>query len=245
MATLPCGSFPGCYSRVKCNSLGSFCFQTMENSSLLDPCFHQGYQRTINTSDLFKTPCTSAKKKQLPFSQLYIQGEGNYQKCRRNIQELFNKTDCPYSSCSFNGIYLPPLHGDFGVSLHILQLPVTRNIRKAETQSNARVYSPWLGQEIIYKMAFWTCNYKSSVAFTVRTAGVGATLVNTGLPVPHCSHSNPSPVGISLGCSIYQFIFQAVLPEGQHQRQESLVQAVHDALLLETLSPEVSGGTRS
>ncbi|NXE72809.1 ENTP1 diphosphohydrolase, partial [Cochlearius cochlearius] len=84
------------------------------NSSLLDPCFHQGYQRTINASDLFKTPCTSAKKKQFPFSQLYIQGEGNYQKCRRNIQELFNKTDCPYSSCSFNGIYLPPLHGDFG-----------------------------------------------------------------------------------------------------------------------------------
>ncbi|XP_076194938.1 ectonucleoside triphosphate diphosphohydrolase 1 isoform X1 [Aptenodytes patagonicus] len=88
--------------------------QTVENSSLLDSCFHQGYQRTINISDLFKNPCTSAKKKQFPFSQLYIQGEGDYQKCRRNIQKLFNKTNCPYSSCSFNGIYLPPLQGDFG-----------------------------------------------------------------------------------------------------------------------------------
>ncbi|KFU91464.1 Ectonucleoside triphosphate diphosphohydrolase 1, partial [Chaetura pelagica] len=82
--------------------------------SLLDPCFHQGYQRTINISDFFKNPCTAAKKKQLPFSQLYIQGEGDYQKCRGNIQKLFNKTYCPYSSCSFNGIYLPPLQGDFG-----------------------------------------------------------------------------------------------------------------------------------
>ncbi|NXY84951.1 ENTP1 diphosphohydrolase, partial [Alcedo cyanopectus] len=84
------------------------------NSSIFDPCFHQGYRRTININDLFKNPCTSAKKKQFPFSQLYIQGEGDYQKCRRNIQELFNKTNCPYSSCSFNGIYLPPLQGDFG-----------------------------------------------------------------------------------------------------------------------------------
>ncbi|XP_010211413.1 PREDICTED: ectonucleoside triphosphate diphosphohydrolase 1 isoform X1 [Tinamus guttatus] len=88
--------------------------QTIENSSLLDPCFHQGYQRTINISDFFRNPCTSAEKKQLPFNQLHIQGEGDYQKCRRNIQNLFNKTNCPYSSCSFNGIYLPPLQGDFG-----------------------------------------------------------------------------------------------------------------------------------
>ncbi|NWH22077.1 ENTP1 diphosphohydrolase, partial [Grus americana] len=84
------------------------------NFSLLDPCFHKGYQRTINISDLFKTPCTSAKKKEFPFSQLYLQGGGDYQTCRRNIQKLFNKTSCPYSSCSFNGIYLPPLQGDFG-----------------------------------------------------------------------------------------------------------------------------------
>ncbi|KAI6066349.1 Ectonucleoside triphosphate diphosphohydrolase 1 isoform X1 [Aix galericulata] len=85
-----------------------------ESSSILDPCFHQGYQRTINISDLFKNPCTSVGKKEFPFSQLYVMGEGNYEKCRRSIQNLFNKTSCPYSSCSFNGIYLPPLQGDFG-----------------------------------------------------------------------------------------------------------------------------------
>lgn len=95
-----------------------FYFQTVENSSLPDPCFHKGYERTINISDFFKNPCTSDKKKQLPFSQLYIKGEGDYQKCRENIQQLFNKSNCPYSSCSFNGIYLPQLQGDFGVSLH-------------------------------------------------------------------------------------------------------------------------------
>jgi len=110
--------FPVCYSRVKFNSLCESYFQSTENSSLFDPCFHQGYQRTISVSNFFKNPCTSVEKKQFPFSQLHIEGEGNYEKCRRNIQNLFNKSDCPYSSCSFNGIYLPPLQGDFGVGLH-------------------------------------------------------------------------------------------------------------------------------
>lgn len=143
LATLPSDYFLGCYCRVKCNILGWICLQTMENSTLFDPCFHEGYQRTINLSDLFKNPCTSDKKKQFPFSQLFIQGEGDYQKCRTNIQKLFNKTSCPHSSCSFNGIYLPPLQGDFGVSLHILQLSVTQNITTIETQVMLRVHSPY------------------------------------------------------------------------------------------------------
>uniref|UniRef100_A0A674GS14 Ectonucleoside triphosphate diphosphohydrolase 1 n=1 Tax=Taeniopygia guttata TaxID=59729 RepID=A0A674GS14_TAEGU len=36
--------------------------QTVENSLLPDPCFHKGYERTINISDFFKNPCTSEKK---------------------------------------------------------------------------------------------------------------------------------------------------------------------------------------
>lgn len=118
VVTLPCGFFPVCYSRVKYNSFCESYFQSTENGSLFDPCFHQGYQRTISINNFFKNPCTSVEKKQFPFSQLHIEGEGNYEKCRRNIQNLFNKTNCPYSSCSFNGIYLPPLQGDFGVGLH-------------------------------------------------------------------------------------------------------------------------------
>lgn len=191
----------------------------MENSSLLDPCFHQGYQRTINISDLFKTPCTSAKKKKFPFSQLYIQGEGDYQKCRRNIQKLFNKTNCPYSSCSFNGIYLPPLQGDFGVSVLILQLFITQSIKRAETKSNARVNSSWLVQEIIYKIIFWVRNYKNSAALAVRTTCVRATPVNTGLPVLQCSHSNSflwaCPWGASFTDSFFKQSFLMASTRGK------------------------------
>ncbi|XP_059967638.1 ectonucleoside triphosphate diphosphohydrolase 1 isoform X2 [Mesoplodon densirostris] len=43
-----------------------------------------------------------------------IRGTGNYRQCRRSILQLFNTSYCPYSSCSFNGIFLPPLQGNFG-----------------------------------------------------------------------------------------------------------------------------------
>ncbi|XP_021254985.1 ectonucleoside triphosphate diphosphohydrolase 1 isoform X4 [Numida meleagris] len=108
------GQEEGAYGWITINYLLGNFKQSTENSRLFDPCFHQGYQRTISISDFFKNPCISVEKKQFPFSQLYIEGEGNYEKCRTNIQNLFNKTSCPYSSCSFNGIYLPPLQGDFG-----------------------------------------------------------------------------------------------------------------------------------
>lgn len=44
-------------------------------------------------------------------------------------------------------------------------------------------------------MAFWTYDYRSSAALAVRTDMLRATPVTTGLPVLHCSHSNPSPWG--------------------------------------------------
>ncbi|XP_077803083.1 ectonucleoside triphosphate diphosphohydrolase 1 isoform X5 [Macaca mulatta] len=46
--------------------------------------------------------------------QFEIQGIGNYQQCHQSVLELFNTSYCPYSQCAFNGIFLPPLQGDFG-----------------------------------------------------------------------------------------------------------------------------------
>uniref|UniRef100_A0A8C0GSL6 Ectonucleoside triphosphate diphosphohydrolase 1 n=1 Tax=Chelonoidis abingdonii TaxID=106734 RepID=A0A8C0GSL6_CHEAB len=87
------------------------------NGSLLDPCFHPGYLRIMNISDLYTNPCIANGEQQLPFTQLHLQGNGDYQRCRMTIQKIFNTSHCPYSSCSFNGIFLPPLQGEFGVSL--------------------------------------------------------------------------------------------------------------------------------
>uniref|UniRef100_H0WGH8 Ectonucleoside triphosphate diphosphohydrolase 1 n=2 Tax=Otolemur garnettii TaxID=30611 RepID=H0WGH8_OTOGA len=88
--------------------------QTANGGILRDPCFHPGYEKTVNISDLYKTPCTKKFKRTLPFEQFEIQGTGDYQQCQQSIVELFNTSYCPYSSCAFNGIFLPPIEGDFG-----------------------------------------------------------------------------------------------------------------------------------
>ncbi|XP_058399594.1 ectonucleoside triphosphate diphosphohydrolase 1 isoform X1 [Diceros bicornis minor] len=84
------------------------------NGTLRDPCFHPGYTKVMNISDLYKSPCTKKFETTLQLHQFQIQGTGNYQQCQQSILQLFNNSYCPYSQCSFNGIFLPPLKGDFG-----------------------------------------------------------------------------------------------------------------------------------
>uniref|UniRef100_A0A8D0HI29 Ectonucleoside triphosphate diphosphohydrolase 1 n=1 Tax=Sphenodon punctatus TaxID=8508 RepID=A0A8D0HI29_SPHPU len=91
--------------------------QSTVDGNLMDPCFHPGYRRTMSLSELYKNPCTAHSKQSTLFPQLHIQGSGNYPECQRNIQKIFSTTHCPYSRCSFNGIFLPPVEGEFGVSL--------------------------------------------------------------------------------------------------------------------------------
>ncbi|XP_069316611.1 ectonucleoside triphosphate diphosphohydrolase 1 [Eulemur rufifrons] len=88
--------------------------QVANNGILKDPCFHSGYEKTVNVSDLYKTPCTKKFEMTLPFEQFEIQGTGDYQQCHQSILGLFNTSYCPYSQCAFNGIFLPPLQGNFG-----------------------------------------------------------------------------------------------------------------------------------
>ncbi|XP_076981684.1 ectonucleoside triphosphate diphosphohydrolase 1 isoform X2 [Tamandua tetradactyla] len=87
--------------------------QESNGGTLQDPCFHPGYEKKVNISDLYSNPCTKRFEKTLSFKQFQIQGTGNYQQCQQSILGIFDTSDCPYSQCSFNGIFLPPLHGKF------------------------------------------------------------------------------------------------------------------------------------
>lgn len=91
--------------------------QVSSGGTLKDPCFYPGYKKLVNVSELYGTPCTKTFEKKLPFDQFQIEGTGNYEQCQQSILQLFNKSYCPYSQCAFNGVFLPPLHGNFGVSL--------------------------------------------------------------------------------------------------------------------------------
>ncbi|XP_044292126.1 ectonucleoside triphosphate diphosphohydrolase 1 isoform X3 [Varanus komodoensis] len=79
-----------------------------------DPCFQPGYKRTLNILDLSTNPCTATNSTLPSYSELQIRGAGDYERCLESIEKIFNTVDCPYSSCSFNGVFLPQVSGEFG-----------------------------------------------------------------------------------------------------------------------------------
>ncbi|XP_066476220.1 ectonucleoside triphosphate diphosphohydrolase 1 isoform X2 [Tiliqua scincoides] len=81
----------------------------------IEPCYHRGYVKILNISDLLTNPCTAPSLQPPPSNmQLRIDGAGNYGRCLTSIQKIFNMSQCPYSNCAFNGIFMPPLTGNFG-----------------------------------------------------------------------------------------------------------------------------------
>ncbi|XP_033281530.1 ectonucleoside triphosphate diphosphohydrolase 1 isoform X3 [Orcinus orca] len=114
------------------------------NGTIRDPCFHSGYRRKMNMSDLYEAPCTrrfEATFPFLPFPEVEIRGTGNYQQCRQSILQLFNTSYCPYSSCSFNGIFLPPLQGNFGAFSAFYYVMEFLNLTSEEQSTHKKMIS--------------------------------------------------------------------------------------------------------
>ncbi|XP_071987517.1 ectonucleoside triphosphate diphosphohydrolase 1 isoform X2 [Engystomops pustulosus] len=85
----------------------------IQDVSLLDPCFNPGYTRNLSTSDLYNSPCISHRRTPTAPASIRIEGSGDYNLCKKNVQEIFNISHCSFSKCSFNGIFQPILQGEF------------------------------------------------------------------------------------------------------------------------------------
>ncbi|XP_070783225.1 ectonucleoside triphosphate diphosphohydrolase 1 [Enoplosus armatus] len=82
--------------------------------TILDPCFHPGYNVTKKYSDLYDSPCVSDRKPQKPPATFTHMGQGNFLQCQEVVKNIFNFTYCKYSQCSFNEVFQPLLQGPFG-----------------------------------------------------------------------------------------------------------------------------------
>ena len=93
---------------------------------VVDPCAPHGAIFRKNIHYLYKAPCSLGlidyanlnDDNLLDAAKMLINvtfiGKFNATKCQIVVDNLFNKTDCR-SSCSFNGIFQPPLHGKYTV----------------------------------------------------------------------------------------------------------------------------------
>ncbi|XP_072489177.1 ectonucleoside triphosphate diphosphohydrolase 2 isoform X2 [Notamacropus eugenii] len=79
------------------------------------PCWPKDYSRKVLLKDVYTSPCTSTQRPQDydVNTELTLFGSGDPVLCQQLVSDLFNFSSCPFSQCSFNGIFQPPVVGNF------------------------------------------------------------------------------------------------------------------------------------
>ncbi|KFU86658.1 Ectonucleoside triphosphate diphosphohydrolase 8, partial [Chaetura pelagica] len=77
------------------------------------PCYPKGYQENITMADLYNSPCVQAPSSPSPVQNLTVTGTGDPAACAIAIRELFNFSCEASRTCGFNGVYQPPVRGQF------------------------------------------------------------------------------------------------------------------------------------
>uniref|UniRef100_A0A8C8RH79 Ectonucleoside triphosphate diphosphohydrolase 8 n=2 Tax=Pelusios castaneus TaxID=367368 RepID=A0A8C8RH79_9SAUR len=86
----------------------------LTSQQISHPCYPLGYQENITTAALYDSPCVPAPAGHNPSQTLTVTGTGAPAECRSAVQKLFNFTACGANrTCGFNGVYQPPVHGQF------------------------------------------------------------------------------------------------------------------------------------
>ncbi|KYO23075.1 ectonucleoside triphosphate diphosphohydrolase 8 isoform B [Alligator mississippiensis] len=80
------------------------------------PCYPKGYETTISTASFLVSPCTAAHESFPPEAprNVTLFGTGNATECLRVVRQIFNFSACGQGqTCGFNGVYQPPVNGQF------------------------------------------------------------------------------------------------------------------------------------
>ncbi|XP_072208774.1 ectonucleoside triphosphate diphosphohydrolase 8-like isoform X1 [Excalfactoria chinensis] len=92
------------------------------------PCYPKGYQENITIAEIYDSPCVPIPSMLSPAQILTVTGAGNPALCRTAILKLFNFTCGANRTCGFDGVYQPPVRGQFFAfsafyyNLHFLNL---------------------------------------------------------------------------------------------------------------------------
>ncbi|NXU48562.1 ENTP8 diphosphohydrolase, partial [Turnix velox] len=77
------------------------------------PCYPKGYQENVTMAELYDSPCVRAPGGPSPTQTLRVTGTGEPAACSSAIQKLFNFSCGANRTCGFNGVYQPPVRGQF------------------------------------------------------------------------------------------------------------------------------------
>ncbi|KAF4801694.1 Ectonucleoside triphosphate diphosphohydrolase 8 [Turdus rufiventris] len=87
--------------------------QASLNAEISHPCYPQGYQENLTVAELYDSPCVHAPSSVRPDLVLRVMGTGDPAVCGTAVQSLFNFSCGAQWPCGFNGVYQPPVRGQF------------------------------------------------------------------------------------------------------------------------------------
>lgn len=80
---------------------------------ILNPCYPEGYNTTMNASYIYDSECTKKPNGYNPDQELFLVGTADSDKCNSIVKSLFDFKTCPSPQCSFNGVEQPAVTGDY------------------------------------------------------------------------------------------------------------------------------------
>lgn len=82
------------------------------------PCWPKGYSTRVLLGEVYESPCTSSLRPHSYNSSATVglSGSSSLALCRDLVSGLFSFSSCRFSRCSFNGVFQPPVAGNFIVS---------------------------------------------------------------------------------------------------------------------------------
>ncbi|XP_021117261.1 ectonucleoside triphosphate diphosphohydrolase 8 isoform X6 [Heterocephalus glaber] len=110
------GQDEGAFGWITVNYLLGRLVQSSPASLLRHPCYHSGYQTTLPLATLSESPCVRTAAPLDPTQNLTIEGTGNPGACVTALRGLFNFSCQDHGACAFDGVYQPPVQGQFYVS---------------------------------------------------------------------------------------------------------------------------------
>nr|XP_023422152.1 ectonucleoside triphosphate diphosphohydrolase 8 isoform X3 [Cavia porcellus] len=107
------GQDEGAFGWITVNYLLGRLIQSSRTTLLRHPCYHSGYQTTLPLATLSESPCIHTAEPLDPTQNLTVEGTGNPGACVAAIRGLFNFSCQDEGDCAFNGVYQPPVQGQF------------------------------------------------------------------------------------------------------------------------------------
>ncbi|XP_070614546.1 ectonucleoside triphosphate diphosphohydrolase 2 [Erythrolamprus reginae] len=79
------------------------------------PCWPQGFKQSFPMESVYGSPCVHPEKppNYFPTAMVNMSGSGDPAQCLAHAESLFQFGGCSYSSCSFDGVFQPPVEGEF------------------------------------------------------------------------------------------------------------------------------------